>query len=88
MYVTRKYHPECGNPDIKEATWYVLPGKFILAPMLRIPMIQPTNHMDLKKKEGQSVVPLILNWRTKQSQVVEGERSDMGGRKDGGRIRH
>ena len=34
--------------------------KWILAKKLRIPTIQPTNHMELKKKEDQSVDALIL----------------------------
>jgi hypothetical protein len=28
---TIKCHPECGNPDTKEHTWYVLTDKWILA---------------------------------------------------------
>ena len=36
---TRKYHPECGNPIIKEYIWYALTVKWILAQKLRIPKI-------------------------------------------------
>jgi hypothetical protein len=39
----------------KEQTWYVLTDKRILAQKLRIPMLQFTDHMKLKKKEDQSV---------------------------------
>jgi hypothetical protein len=41
----------------KKHTWYVLTIKCILAQKLRIPKIQFTNHMKLKKKEDQSVDP-------------------------------
>jgi hypothetical protein len=46
---TRKYHPESGNPITKENTWYALTGKWILAPILRIPKIQFRDHLKLKK---------------------------------------
>jgi hypothetical protein len=39
----------------KEHTWYVLIDKWILVQKLRIPKIQYTDHMKLKRKEGQSV---------------------------------
>ena len=39
----------------EEHTWYVLTDKWILAQKLRIPMIQPTNHVELKKKEDQTI---------------------------------
>jgi hypothetical protein len=51
---TRKYHPELGNPITKEHTWYTLTDKWILAQKLRIPKIQFTDHMKLKKKKDQS----------------------------------
>jgi hypothetical protein len=54
MYGTMKYHSEWGNPVIKEHTWYVLTDKWILAQKLRIPTIQLTDHMKLKKNEDQS----------------------------------
>jgi hypothetical protein len=57
---TRKYHPEWGNPITKEYTWYELTNKWILAHILRIPKIQFTDHMKLKKKEDQSVNTSIL----------------------------
>ena len=39
----------------KEHTSYVLTDKWILAKKLRIPMIQLTDHMNLKEKEDQSL---------------------------------
>ena len=44
----------------KEHTWYVLTDNWILAQKLRIPKIQFTSHMKLKKKEDPSVDTLIL----------------------------
>jgi hypothetical protein len=44
----------------KEHTWYVLTNKWILAQMLRIPKIQFTDHLKLKKKEDQSVDASVL----------------------------
>jgi hypothetical protein len=44
-----------GNPVTKEHTLYVLTDKWILAQKLRIPKIQFTNDMKLKKKEEHSV---------------------------------
>ena len=41
--------------QIKKNTWYVFTDKWILAPNLKIPTIQPINHMELKKKEEQNV---------------------------------
>ena len=57
---TRKYHPEWGNPIIKEHTWYALTDKWILAQKLGIPKIQFTDHMKLKNKEDQTVGALVL----------------------------
>jgi hypothetical protein len=54
MHGTRKYYPEWGNPITKERTWYALTDKWILAPKLRISMVQLTDHMKLNKKENQS----------------------------------
>jgi hypothetical protein len=54
------YHPEWGNPIMKEDTWYVLTDKCILAQNLRIPTIQSEKHMTLKKKENQSLDTSIL----------------------------
>jgi hypothetical protein len=42
-----------GNPVTKEHTWYALTGKWILAQKSRIPKIQFTDHMKLKKKKDQ-----------------------------------
>ena len=49
------------NLVTKEYTWYILIDKWILALKLRIPMIQFTEHMKLKKKEEQSVGASVLN---------------------------
>ena len=57
---TRKYLPECGKPITKEHTWCALTEKWILAQKLRIPKIQFTEHMKLKKKEDQSVGASVL----------------------------
>ena len=63
---TRKYHPEWDNPIIKEHIWYALTDKWILAQKLRIPKIQFTDHMKLKKKEGHSVGASVLLIRGNQ----------------------
>jgi len=66
---TRKYHPDWGNPVTKEHTWYVLTDKWILVQKLRIPKIQCTDHMKLKKKEDQSVgASFLLRRRNKNTQ--------------------
>ena len=66
---TTKYHPEGGNPITKEHTRYVVTDKWILAQNFRLPKIQFTDHMKLKKKEDQSVDTLVLLIRrTKYSQ--------------------
>jgi hypothetical protein len=44
----------------KEHTWYVLTDKWILGKKLRKPMIQLTDHMKVKKKEGPSVDASVL----------------------------
>ena len=36
----------------KEHTWYVITDKWILAPKLTMLMIQPTDHMELRRKKG------------------------------------
>jgi hypothetical protein len=41
-------------------TWCALTDKWILAKKLRIPKIQFTDHMKLKKKEDQSVEASVL----------------------------
>jgi hypothetical protein len=41
------------NPVTKEHTCYALTDKWILAQRLKIPKIQFTDHMKLKKKEDQ-----------------------------------
>ena len=52
MDQTRKYHPECGNPDPKENAWYVLTDKWILAIMYRITMLQSTDPKKQSSREG------------------------------------
>jgi hypothetical protein len=52
---TRKYHLEWVNPITKEHTWYALTDKWILAQEVRIPKIQFTDQMKLKKKEEKSI---------------------------------
>ena len=67
---TRKYHPECGNPIVKEHTWYALTDKWILAQKLQITRIQFTDHMKLKKEKDQSLgasVQFFLERRTTYS---------------------
>ena len=62
MNGTRKYHPECGNPDPKENAWYVLTDKWILAIMYRITMIQSTDLKNVSKPKGPSKdasIPLV-----------------------------
>ena len=55
----------------------------MLAQMLRIPTIQPTNHMELKKKEDQSVDVSILHRR--RNKIIAGGRNKKGvGRERGG----
>jgi hypothetical protein len=46
---TRKYHPE--YPDSKAHAGYIFTGKWILVKKYRIPIIQPTDHKKLNKKE-------------------------------------
>ena len=57
---TRKYHSECGNPITKEHTWYALTDKCILSQKFRLPKIQFTGHMKLRKKEDQSMGISVL----------------------------
>ena len=54
------HHPEWGNPITKEHTWYAPTDKWILVQNLGIPKIKFTDHMNLKKKDNQSVDTLIL----------------------------
>ena len=65
---TRKYHPEQGNPIIKEHTWYALTDKWILGKKLRIPKIQFTDHMKLKKEDQSVGDSVLLRRGTKYSQ--------------------
>jgi hypothetical protein len=68
---TTKYYPEYGNPITKEPTWFALTDKWILAQMLRIPKIQFTEHMKLKKREDQSAAASIL--LRKWNEILKGE---------------
>jgi hypothetical protein len=45
----------------KEHIWNVLTDKWILAQKLRMPMIQPADHMELRRKEDQSVDVSVLH---------------------------
>ena len=60
MVVSGGYHPKWDNLITKEHTWYALTDKWILAQKLRIPKIQFSKHMKLKKKEDKSVDTSIL----------------------------
>ena len=60
MNGTSKYYPEWGNPITKEHTWYVLTDNWILAQKFRIPKIQFTDYMKLKKNEDHSVTTSVL----------------------------
>jgi hypothetical protein len=57
---TGKHYCECVNSITREHTCYPLTEKFILAQKLGIHKIQFTNHMELKKKEDQSVDSSVL----------------------------
>jgi hypothetical protein len=59
----RKYHPEGTNPITKEHTRFALTDKWILAEKLRIPKIQFTHYLKLKKKENQCVDAPVLHRR-------------------------
>ena len=53
----------------KEQAWYVLTDKWILAQKLQITRIKFTDHMNLNKKEDQSVgASVLFGRRTKYSQ--------------------
>jgi hypothetical protein len=59
----RKYHPKYGKKKKKEKEHKgdVLTDKCILSQKPRISTIQPTNHIELKKKEEQNVNASILH---------------------------
>ena len=61
------YHPEWGNPIIKELTWYVLIDKWILAQKLRISKIQFAKHMKLKKEADE-----MAQWVTAPDCTIKG----------------
>ena len=70
------YHSECGNPITKQHIWSALIDKWILALNFRIPQIQFTDHMNLKKKEDQSVdASVLLRRGTKYSRKVKWRHS-------------
>jgi hypothetical protein len=62
MDETRKYHPEWGNVDTKEHTWYVITDKWILVQKLIMPRMQCTEHVELRSKEDQGVDASVLHW--------------------------
>ena len=76
---TRKYHPEWGNLVTKENTQYTLTDKWILAPMLRIPKMQYTDHMKLKK-DDQSMGASVLPRRGTKYSLEEIRRKNPGNR--------
>jgi hypothetical protein len=45
----------------QEYTWYVLTDKCILAQKLTVPMTQPTDQMELKRKEDQGVNSSVVH---------------------------
>ena len=59
MDVTRKCHPEQGNPVTKEHTWYAFTNKRMLVQKLKINKLQFTLHRKLKKKEDLSEGALV-----------------------------
>ena len=64
MDVSGGYHPEWGNPITKEATWYALTDKWILAQNHRIPKIKLPKHKKIKKEDqllDTSFLPRIWN---------------------------
>ena len=74
MDITRKYHLEWGNSILKEHTWYALTDKWMLSQKLRIPRIQVTDHMKLKRKEDQSVdAPVLLR---RGNKILMGENTE------------
>jgi hypothetical protein len=80
---SRKFHPECCNPIIKEHTWYALTDKWILAQNCGIPKIQFTYHMKLKKEDNSVDILVLLkrgikipkggNTETKFGEETEGK---------------
>jgi hypothetical protein len=63
--------------------WYVLTEEWILPQNLRISKIQCTNHIELKKKESQSVDASILHRRGNKT-VTGGRGKEGAQRKRGG----
>jgi hypothetical protein len=62
--------------------WYVPTNKCILAQKLRIPMMQHTNHLELKKKKDQRMDASNLHRREK---IITGSKGREGpGRERGG----
>jgi hypothetical protein len=71
------------NPVTKYNTWYTLTDKWILALKLRIPKIQFTDHMKLKKKEDQSVDTLVLLQRGNKIDMGENMETKCGAETEG-----
>jgi hypothetical protein len=87
---TRKYHPGQGNSDAKEHTWYVFTDKWILAHKFTMPMIQPTDQMELRRMEDQGVDVSVLH-RVGTRMILGGGgrgtwKGEKRGRKKGGQV--
>ena len=64
-------------------TWYVLIGKWILAPKLRILKIQFTDYMKLNKKEDRSVDASVLLRRGNKTLTGENMETKCGAETEG-----
>jgi hypothetical protein len=73
-----------GFLNLKEHTWYVLTDKWILAQKLTVPRIQPTYHMELRRKEDQVVDASVLHRRGKRMIAGGGWRGTWEGKKGDG----
>jgi hypothetical protein len=73
------------NSVTKEHTWYVLTNKWIVGKEHRIPTVQLTDHMKLKRKEDQRVDASVLLRRG--NKIMEGSRGweGLGRKRRGGR---
>ena len=84
---SRKYHPEWGNPDTKEHTWYVFTHKWIFALNFTMPVIQPSDTMDLRRKEDRGIAASILHWGANRMRVGGWGIGDLGGTEEEEEIR-
>jgi hypothetical protein len=62
---SKGYHSEWGKPITKELTWYALIDKWLLAQKLKIPKIQFTKHMKLKKEDQSVDISFLLRMGNK-----------------------